>query len=98
MNENIKRALVCLLNEKVIVTSWGINNISIKETSIEFDVCGFLYQGRVKVIPIKSGYRIIVCNDDFFDCSLDELVRTLDSKIEKSDNYEADLQDWLVRK
>ena len=98
MNETIKKAVVCLLNEEVVVTSWGISNISIKEVSIEFDVSGFLYQGNVKVIPIKSGYRIFFNNDEYLDCSLEELVKTLDSKIEKSDNYEADLRDWLVRK
>lgn len=98
MNETIKKALVCLLNEEIVVTSWGICNICIQEASIEFDVSGFLYQGNVKVIPNKSGYRIIFNNDDYLDCSLVELVKTLDSKIEKSDNYEADLRDWLVRK
>ena len=96
MDKKIKKALIRLLHEETVIASWGINNILIYKDFIEFDVSGFLYQGKVKVLPLISGYRINLDNGDFFDCSLVDLVKTLDSKIEKSDNYEADLRDWLV--
>lgn len=95
MNEKIKKALVCLLNEEVIVTSWGVTNLNISDTSFVFEVSGFLFQGKVEVIPCKSGYSIKLGNAKITKCSLEELVNTLDSKIERVDNYESQLQEWL---
>ena len=51
MNKKIKKALVCLLNEEAIVISWGITNLNINDTSFVFEVSGFLFQGKVEVIP-----------------------------------------------
>lgn len=98
MNEKIKKALVCLLNEEVIVTSWGITNLNINDTSFMFEVSGFLFQGKVEIIPCESGYRIKLNNVEIATCSLEELVRTLDSKIERVDNYESLIQEWLDSK
>ena len=98
MNEKIKKALVCLLNEEVIVTSWGITNLNIKDTSFMFEVSGFLFQGKVEMIPCESGYSIKLNNAEIATCSLEELVRTLDSKIERVDNYESLIQEWLGSK
>ena len=98
MNKKIKKALVCLLNEEAIVISWGITNLNINDTSFVFEVSGFLFQGKVEVIPCESGYSIILNNAEITKCSLEELVSTLDSKIEKMDNYESQLQEWLGNK
>ena len=98
MNKKIKKALVCLLNEEAIVISWGITNININDTSFVFEVSGFLFQGKVEVIPCESGYSIKLNNAEITKCSLEELVSTLDSKIEKMDNYESQLQEWLGNK
>lgn len=98
MNEKIKKALVCLLNEEVIVTSWGVTNLNINDTSFMFEVSGFLFQGKVEVIPCESEYSIKLDNAEITKCSLEELVSTLDSKIERVDNYESQLQEWLGNK
>lgn len=98
MNKKIKIALVCLLNEEAIVISWGITNLNINDTSFVFEVSGFLFQGKVEVIPCESGYSIKLNNAEITKCSLEELVSTLDSKIEKMDNYESQLQEWLGNK
>lgn len=95
MNDKIKKALVSLLNEDIIVTSWGITNIIINDTSVGFEVSGFLYKGKVKLYPCESGYSIKLENADTVQCSLEELIRTLDTKIERSENYECRLQEWL---
>ena len=50
MNEKIKKALVCLLNEEVIVTSWGVTNLNINDTSFMFEVSGFLFQGKLLML------------------------------------------------
>ena len=98
MDEKIKNALVCLLNEEVIVSSWGVTNLNINDMSFMFEVSGFLFQGKVEVIPCESGYSIKLNNADITKCSLEELVRTLDSIIESVDNYESLLQKWLDSK
>lgn len=98
MDEKIKKALVCLLNEEVIVSSWGVTNLNINDMSFMFEVSGFLFQGKVEVIPCESGYSIKLNNAEITKCSLEELVRTLDSKIERVDNYESLLQKWLDSK
>ncbi len=96
MNEKIKKALICFLNEEIVVSSWGLTNTSIKKSSIEFDVTGFLYQGKIKVIPLESGYRVIFGKKYTLECSLTELVQKIDSIVEKTDNYEADVRDWII--
>ena len=95
MNEKIKKALVSLLNEEIVVTSWGITNININDTSVGFEVSGFLYKGKVELSSCESGYSIKLDNADIIECSFEELVRTLDKKIERSENYKFQLQEWL---
>ncbi len=95
MNENIKKALVCLLDEEVIVASWGITNINVSDTSLDFEVSGFIYKGKVQVKPIDDSYKICFDTGECINCSLDDLAKTLDSKIEKTDSYESLLQEWL---
>ena len=86
------------VHEEAIVISWGITNLNINDTSFVFEVSGFLFQGKVEVIPCESGYSIKLNNAEITKCSLEELVSTLDSKIEKMDNYESQLQEWLGNK
>ena len=98
MNEKIKKALVYLLNEDIVVTSWGITNININDTSVRFEVSGFLYKGKVELTPCESGYFIKLDNTENIHCQLEELVRTLDTKIERGESYESQLQEWLSSK
>lgn len=98
MNEKIKNALVYLLNEEVKVASWGITNINITDTTIDFEVSGFIYQGKVQVMSIDNGYEINFDTGDSINCSLDDLAETIDLKIERTENYESLLQDWLAPK
>lgn len=96
MDEKIKKALVCLLKEEIVVTSWGITKINVNGTSFDFEVSGFLYKGKVVVIPCESGYKIELGNIEIIQCSLQELVKTLDSKIERAENYEPQLHEWFA--
>ena len=98
MNEKIKKALVYLLNEEIVVTSWGITNININDTSVRFEVSGFLYKGKVELTPCESRYIIKLDNAENIHCQLEELVRTLDTKIERGESYESQLQEWLSSK
>lgn len=92
MNEKIKKALITLLNEEVIVASWGISNMFFKEASFEFHVEGLIYQGRVVISLHDSDYRLNFDNGQRIDCSINELVNTLDTSIERDIEYTAKLE------
>lgn len=96
MDKNVKKALICLLKEEEKVLSWGITNISIDESSINFNVDGFLYKGSISIRCDETYYEI------HFDCGkiircIDaaDLTNILDSNIEKTENYQHDLETWL---
>ena len=87
MNETIKAALIALLNEEIIVESWGFSNLTVCQSSFEFNVDGIIYQGKVKISLNELSYRVGFDNGHTIDCSLDDLVNTLDINIEKTDDY-----------
>lgn len=94
LTRGIKRLLVAFIDESVIVTSWGITNIRIGNEMIEFNVSGLLYKGSVTIKDFDSFYNIKM-SDCEFTSNLESIVGILDRKIEMSDNYTADLIDWL---
>lgn len=96
MNKNVKKALVCLLKEEEKVSSWGISNINIDESSIKFNVDGFLYKGCISIKCDETYYDIHFEGDKKLRClNATELADILDSNIEKTDNYQHDLENWL---
>ena len=95
MNEKIKKALIILLNDELTVASWGISNITINESSFEFMVSGFIYQGKVSISIKNSNYLITFENGYSEECNIDNLVQYLDSKIEKIPDYDNAVLKWL---
>lgn len=95
MEAKIKKALIFLLNEEDKVSSWGLSNISITETSIEFDVDGLVYTGRIIIKSNNFDYQIIFDDGGLETCSLRNLVNVLDYKIERTGNYLQDLEGWF---
>ena len=94
LTKGIRRLLVAFIDESVIVTSWGVTNIRIGSGMIVFDVSGLLYKGSVIIKEYNSSYNIKM-SDCEFTSNLEDIVSFLDRKIERSDNYTADLIDWL---
>lgn len=94
MKEELKQLILVLLADKIKVTSWGITNIITSDSSIEFNVSGFLYQGKVKIDALLESY-IIYINGDTIKCKLEEIVGILDGRIEKSSNYIEDIMKWI---
>lgn len=92
MDVNIKKALVILLNEEVIVSSWGLSNIFITGTSIRFHVDGFVYKGEIRIGCGDLSYHVTFDNGRIIHCSLHELLSVLDSNIEKNDDYIQNLE------
>lgn len=95
MCEEIREALISLLNEEIKVVSWGVSNIIINDTSFEFCVSGFIFEGKVMVNLHESDYQVCFDNGDVIECSLNNLVDTLDLKIEKTSEYDTQIKEWL---
>ena len=96
MDKKLKNGLLCLLSEEEIVSSWGISNITIDENSINFNVDGFLYKGRISIKYVETYFEICFGCDKKVRCvDATELAEILDSNIEKTDNYQHDLENWL---
>lgn len=96
MDKNLKKGLIFLLSEEEIVSSWGISNITIDENSINFNVDGFLYKGRISIKYVETYFEIRFGCDKKVRCvDATELTEILDSNIEKTDNYQHDLENWL---
>lgn len=97
MDKNLKKVLICLLSEEEKVSSWGISNITIDESQINFNVDGFLYKGRISIRYDETYYEISFERDNKTIKCLEaaELTDILDSNIEKTDNYQHDLEKWL---
>lgn len=96
MNINVKKALICLLQEEEKVSSWGIYKINIDESSINFNVDGFLYKGCISIKCDETNYEIHFEHGKIIRCSdAGKLTDILDSNIEKTEDYQQDLENWL---
>lgn len=95
MNKNVIKAIIYLLKEEEKVLSWGMTNISIKGSSIHFDVDGFIYQGHIIIKCDEMYYEIQLEDGKKIRCLDVELTDILDSNIERTENYQQDLEKWL---
>lgn len=95
MDAKIKEALIFLLGEEDIASSWGFSNITISDTSISFHVDGFIYKGGVCIRCDNQCYHVTFDDGRTFSCSLYDLVSALDSSIEKNDSYIHNLEVWF---
>ena len=96
MNKNLKRAIVALLQEKEIVSSWGISNILIKESAFSFQVDGFIYNGSICIMCNASYCEVEFDNGKTIRCNVHDLLNVLDTIIEKDKNYLLNLEEWLA--
>lgn len=90
MNNELKALLKQILNEEIIVLSWGITNIHILDSSLRFNVSGMKYDGAVSISTDTNGYKINM-ETKYLNANLDDIIRILDDEIEKTDNYISDL-------
>lgn len=96
MDERLRMALISLLTEEGIVSSWGITNISFRESSLQFDVAGFLYSGSINITCENSYYVIHFDDGNMIQCNEKNLVNALDVAIERNDNYLQELETWIL--
>lgn len=94
LSNSIRQALLVLLNQDIITTSWGVSDICIKESYVCFSVEGFRYKGSVVISEHDDGYMVTMGEDVLF-CKLNSLVSNLDESIEKAADYENQIENWL---
>ena len=98
-NKILRLALISFLENEVIVASWGISNITINQNSLIFDVNAMKYKGSISVVTTNnSGYIVHIGKETYNNCSLDNLVSFIDSKIEYTPDYFTDLKKWIFQK
>lgn len=98
MDAKIRNLLLFFINEEEKVSSWGVSNISITETTIKFDVDGFIYSGSVIIKCSKIlDYQITFDDGSEEYCSINNIIDVLDSKIERTEHYIRDLEGWFSK-
>lgn len=83
--------------------SWGAEDYEEAPDSLEFHVNGFLHQGRVRITYIEGAdlFQATLYNEEgeltetINDLYFDTLADTLDQKIEKCEDYEQRILDYL---
>ena len=96
--ESIRNIAILLLQEEVIIASWGISNVKIFDSHICFHVNGLKYNGLVD-IQAKDGemFEILLNETSIGQCHLDNAVNTIDNAVEKTDYYQQDLEEWIKK-
>ena len=99
MTKEIKQIVVTILKNSTIASSWGISNIRIMRNSVFFSVEAMKYKGDVVIKATPNEECIVTFRDGInISCTHDTLVKTIDEKIEYSENYIEEIQKWLYLK
>ncbi len=87
--QNIRPILNVLVNNDIIVMSWGISNFEYDENNVSFNVNGLKYRGNISIKCSfdKLHYRLFAGKHLIKECFLEEIVSILDNEIEKDENY-----------
>ena len=97
MDDNQRKIAQQLLQNKIIVQSWGITNIRLMERGICFDVCGLKYKGTI-VINNRENECLIKIGSRQIATTIFDIVDILDGEIEVTNNYAGDLKKWLLNR
>ena len=89
MTEKIRVLLLALLQQDVVVASWGISEIEITPSKVSFCVNGFKYNGEVPISTRDrdNHYDISIGNQNIPCCDKKEIVPILDFLIECDSHY-----------
>lgn len=95
MNVNMRNLLIAFIEKENIVSSWGITNITVKDNFIIFDVNGFAYTGKLVILCSSNYYIIYFNNGKKIECGINKLIDLLDSNIERVEDYQIKLKEWI---
>lgn len=99
MVSEIKRLAITLLQEEVVLASWGITKVEIEETNLRFQVNGLKYRGLVNLHIVEDGnYEVIIGGINRGIIRLENILSFLDGEIENTDAYSQDLEKWIDKK
>ena len=99
ITENIRKLLLSLLEDEVIVASWGISNINISEKEMSFSVYGFNYQGGVTIKVEDDSKCEVYLNRTKLGCfTFDKVVNIIDENVEKNVSRYHDFIKQLINK
>ena len=92
----LRQLIVLMMENETIVTSWGISNIRVQESSLSFLVNGFRYQGEVIIDGTNKDALVIKMGDATKEFkNPNDIIDELDQVIESSGDYEVSLLNWL---
>lgn len=96
MDDSIHRLSLRLLQDSIIIASWGIANTIVFDTHITFEVSGLKYKGKVEIRPVNQDeYEVLLGANSLGSYGIDSIVDTLDRAIEVTDDYKMSLEEWL---
>lgn len=89
----------------IIMWSWGFNNPTAIEDGLEFNVQGFKFKGKVRVIydHTMDLFNVQFVKDDevvntIEGVYVDQLVETIDNYVERTENYFEDIEKEYLAK
>lgn len=97
MNRDLKALLAEFIANRLIVESWGIEDLKVSESGISFFAYGLLYQGNIRILFDNEGYGIFLSGVYIKTVEIGRLVKELDSLIEYDIDYNQKLRDWVTR-
>lgn len=97
MTKENRNLLLKLLENRTIVSSWGLSDIIVADAFVRFKVNGFKFKDQIEIRydDVHKKYKITFGNANSYTCSLEDLVDFLDKKIEKTNTYIEDLKLWI---
>lgn len=96
MNNFVKLLLSEFISQPEIVASWGMTLPIVTDKAVSFNVCGFKYEGRITLVSVNdSSWSVRLGNSTYSCIPTKDIVKFLDSMIERTDDYLSDLRDWL---
>jgi len=101
--EMAKYILTILLSNRMVVMSWGTHNAKTIKNGIRFQVNGFKHTGFVEIVynhgkdlfDIKLISLEYEVKKELNSIYFDELLDTVDNAVERVDNYDQAVSDFL---
>ena len=96
MNIEVKQIVISILKDSEIVSSWGISDIRLTSDSVSFTVDAMKYKGDVAIKTRLNKKCMVSFGEGIgIPCTYDTIVKTIDLKIEYSENYTEEIEKWL---
>ena len=97
MIDTIKLLAIKLLQEEVVIASWGITKVEIEDSCLRFNVNGLKYSGSIIITVLDNkNYEVIFGEHSQGIYQLEDILSFLDNAIEKTDRYKQDVEKCIM--